>query len=83
MITAEDLTARLKAAFPDARVTLTDLTGGLDHWQAVIVSAAFEGLNPVARHRRVYAALAEEMKGPIHALTLTALTPSEPAPASA
>ena len=81
MITAEDLSARIKAAFPDAEVTLTDLTGGLDHWQAVIVSTAFEGLNPVARHRRVYAALAEEMKGPIHALTMTALTPGEPRPA--
>jgi stress-induced morphogen len=81
MITAEDLSARIKASFPDAEVTLTDLTGGLDHWQAVIVSTAFEGLNPVARHRRVYAALAEEMKGPIHALTMTALTPGEPRPA--
>jgi stress-induced morphogen len=80
MITAEELTARLKASFPDAEVALTDLTGGQDHWQAVIVSSAFEGLSPVARHRRVYAALAEEMKGPIHALTMTALTPSEPRP---
>jgi stress-induced morphogen len=31
----------------------------------------------VARHRLVYAALHEEMKGAIHALTLETLTPSE------
>jgi stress-induced morphogen len=80
MISADELSARLKTAFPDAEVALEDLTGGQDHWKAVIVTRAFEGLNPIARHRRVYAALAEEMKGPIHALTLTALTPDEPRP---
>ncbi len=80
MISADELSTRLKAAFPDAEVALEDLTGGQDHWKAVIVTRAFEGLNPIARHRRVYAALAEEMKGPIHALTLTALTPDEPRP---
>jgi stress-induced morphogen len=81
MITAAELTTRITAAFPDAVIELNDLTGGLDHWQALIVSSAFEGLSPIARHRKVYAALAEEMKGPIHALTLTTLTPNEPRPA--
>jgi stress-induced morphogen len=80
VITAEDLTTRIRAAFPDAIVELHDMTGGLDHWQALIVSEVFAGLSPIARHRRVYAALAEEMKGPIHALTLTTLAPDEPRP---
>ena len=42
-----------------------------------IVSAAFDGCRRVERQRRVYAALAEEMSGPVHALSLTALTPAE------
>ena len=77
MISHDELSTLLKAAFPDAVVTLKDLTGGQDHWQAQIVSAAFSGLTPIARHRKVYAALAEELKGPIHALSLRTLAPGE------
>ncbi len=42
-----------------------------------MVSAAFDGLSRVERQRRVYAALADELRGPVHALSLTALTPAE------
>jgi len=69
--------AKIRAAIPDARVQLKDLTGTEDHWQAEIVSARFAGLSLVQRHRLVMAALAEEMKGPIHALTLDVKTPEE------
>ena len=75
----EDITAKIRAALPDAVVTLQDLTGTRDHWSATIVSAAFEGKSPLERHRLVMAALAEEMKGPIHALTLEVKTPAEAA----
>jgi stress-induced morphogen len=77
MITAAELTDLIKNALPDAEVKLTDLTGGQDHWQAEIRSSAFVGLSQIARHRKVYAALAEEMKGPIHALSLKTLAPGE------
>jgi stress-induced morphogen len=77
MISADQLTTLLKTAFPDAEVNLKDLTGGQDHWQAEIKSDAFAGLSQIARHRKVYAALAEEMKGPIHALSLKTLAPGE------
>ena len=73
----EAITAKIRGALPDARVTLKDLTGTEDHWQAEIVSAAFAGKSLVQRHRMVMAALAEEMKGPIHALTLDVKTPEE------
>lgn len=73
----EAIAEKLRAALPDARIQLKDLTGTEDHWQAEIVSAAFAGLGLVARHRLVMAALAEEMKGPIHALTLEVKTPEE------
>ena len=74
---AEDITAKIRAALPDAAVELQDLTGTADHWKAIIVSAAFSGKTLVERHRIVMAALADEMKGPIHALTLEVKTPDE------
>jgi stress-induced morphogen len=74
---AEDIAARIVAAIPDARVELKDLTGTADHWEATVTSAAFAGKSPIERHRMVFAALAEEMKGPIHALTLRTLVPGQ------
>jgi len=76
-VKAEDIAAKIKLALPDAVVELKDLTGTADHWQATIVSAAFAGKTLVQRHRLVMSALAEEMKGPIHALTLDVKTPDE------
>jgi len=72
-----EIERRLRAAMPDVRIELRDLTGTADHWQAVVVSAAFEGKPPVARQRAVFDALGEMMHGPIHALTLKTLTPAQ------
>lgn len=80
-MTREAITAKIRAALPDARVQLKDLTGTEDHWQAEIVSSAFAGRSLLERHRLVMAALADEMKGPIHALTLDLKTPEEAGPA--
>ncbi len=51
-------------------------TGG-GHLSAKIVSNAFSGLNTVARHRAVYALVADLMPHTIHALSLTVKTPEE------
>ncbi|HEY0193734.1 MAG TPA: BolA family protein [Kofleriaceae bacterium] len=69
--------AKIQASLPDAVVELRDLTGTEDHWHATIVSAGFAGKSLIARHRLVMAALAEEMKGPIHALTMDVKSPDE------
>lgn len=50
---------------------------GRGHFRVEVVSAAFEGMTPVQRHRAVYSALAELMRTDIHALSLSARTPSE------
>jgi stress-induced morphogen len=71
------ITERMQAHFDDIAVTLKDMTGGGDHWEAVFVSDAFAGKSLIARHRAVYAALGELMHGPIHALTFKALTHDE------
>lgn len=76
-MTREEIEAKIRAALPDARVELRDLTGTADHWEALVVSAAFAGKSLIERHRMVFGALSEEMKGPIHALTLKTKTPEE------
>jgi BolA family transcriptional regulator, general stress-responsive regulator len=50
---------------------------GRGHFNVRIVSAAFAGLRPLARHRAVYAALGEMMQTDIHALGIDAQTPEE------
>ncbi len=52
---------------------------GGGHFKLRIVAPEFKGLNLVARHRAVYAALNRHIPNEIHALTITALTPDEAA----
>ena len=73
----KEIVDRIMSAYPDAKVTVSDMTGGGDHWQAVIVTSAFEGMSRLQRQRGVYAALGELMHGPIHALTFKTLTPEQ------
>ena len=68
---------RIQTELPSAEVTLRDMTGTLDHWEAVIISAQFEGMRLISRQQRVYKALGELMTGPIHAFTMQTLTPEE------
>ncbi len=49
------------------------------HFEATVVSEAFAGKLPLARHRMVYATLGDRMGGEIHALQLRTLTPAEAA----
>lgn len=51
--------------------------GGESHFNVLIESAAFIGASRVARQRQVHAALAEELAGPVHALSVKALAPGE------
>lgn len=57
--------------------THISLEGDGQHFFATIVSPEFEGLRPIARHQKVYAALGERMKEEIHALSFKTLTPEE------
>ena len=50
---------------------------GRGHFDVEIVSEAFAGLAPLARHRRVYAALGDMMTTDIHALSIRARVPGE------
>jgi acid stress-induced BolA-like protein IbaG/YrbA len=56
---------------------VVQVRGDGHHFEALIVSAEFEGLTRVRRHQRVYSALGGRMKQEIHALSMTTLTPAE------
>lgn len=51
---------------------------GESHFRLRVVSAAFDGMNRVDRQRLVYSILAEELKGPVHALAVRAVSPTDP-----
>jgi len=71
----EEISAFIKAALPDAEVTITDLAGDGDHYAAHVTSDAFRGLSRVKQHQLVYAALQGRMGGVLHALALTTAIP--------
>jgi acid stress-induced BolA-like protein IbaG/YrbA len=54
-----------------------DVDGDGQHFQATIVSSAFEGKRLIQRHQLVYAALGDRMRAEIHALSMRTLTPAE------
>jgi acid stress-induced BolA-like protein IbaG/YrbA len=51
--------------------------GDGQHFDALIVSTAFEGKSRIERHRLVYAALGDRMRDRVHALSMKTLTPAE------
>jgi BolA protein len=89
----EAIRTKLEAAFSPERLDIEDDSarhhghagaspGGESHFNVTIVARAFADLSRVQRQRAVYAALAEELAGPVHALSLKALAPGEPQPGS-
>ena len=72
---ASEIEDLIKAAFPDAAVTIEDLRGDGDHYACSVVSAAFEGKSRVQQHQMVYAALRGSMGEALHALALQTSVP--------
>ena len=66
----EDLKQRIEAAIPGAQADVIDLTGGGDHFRAVVIAAEFAQLSRIEQHRRVYGVFGTDIGGPIHALSL-------------
>jgi stress-induced morphogen len=72
---ASEIEALIKAALPDARVTIEDLAGDGDHYAAAVVSETFRGKSRVQQHQIVFAALRGRMGGELHALALQTSAP--------
>ena len=74
-MTPGEISALISAHLPGCEVVVESEDN--THFEARVVSAAFEGLAPLGRHRLVYEALGERMGGEIHALSIRAHTPAE------
>jgi stress-induced morphogen len=72
---ASEIEALIRAAVPDARVTIEDLAGDGDHYAAAVVSEMFRGKSRVQQHQIVFAALRGRMGGELHALALQTSAP--------
>jgi BolA protein len=85
---AEAIRDKLTEAFRPTRLEVEDdsarhhghagsRAGGESHFNVLIEAEAFAGTPKVARQRMVYRALAAELAGPVHALSVRALAPGE------
>jgi BolA family transcriptional regulator, general stress-responsive regulator len=85
---AEAIRDKLTEAFQPSRLEVEDdsarhhghagaRAGGESHFNVTIESVAFAGTPKVARQRMIYRALAEELAGPVHALSVRAFAPGE------
>jgi stress-induced morphogen len=72
---AFEIERMIRDAIPDAEVTIRDLAGDGDHYAAKVVSSRFIGLNRIAQHQLVYAALGGRVGGELHALQLQTAVP--------
>ncbi len=88
MSVAETIRGKLEEAFRPTRLDIVDQShlhlghagapdGGESHFRVEISASAFEGKNRVERQRLVYACLADELAGQVHALSVSAKTPNE------
>ncbi len=73
----QSIKSLIEKGLPDASVEVQGDDGV--HFEARVISPAFAGKLPLARHRLVYATLGDLMGGAIHALSLKTLTPEEAA----
>lgn len=74
MVSPEDVKGYIQDGLDCDHISVS---GDGQHFEAVIVSAAFEDKGRLQRHQVVYAALGERMKSEIHALSMKTLTPAE------
>ena len=74
MVTPESIRQSIEAGLECSHV---EVAGDGQHWEAMIVSTAFEGLSLIKRHQLVYAALGDRMREEVHALSMQTLTPAQ------
>ncbi len=74
MVTPESIERSIAAGIPCEHL---QVEGDGQHFQALIVSAQFEGLSKVRQHQLVYGVLGDRMREEIHALSMTTLTPAQ------
>ena len=77
-MTPDQLKTKLETLAPDTQAEVIDLTGTMDHYQALIISPAFQGKMMIEQHRMVFKLVQAEVdSGEVHALTLKTYTPEQ------
>ncbi len=77
-MTSDQLKARIETLAPGTQAEVIDLTGTQDHYQALVISNAFEGKMMIEQHRMVFGLVKPEVdSGELHALTLKTYTPAQ------
>lgn len=75
MVTESEIKNKIESGLSCQSV---QVSGDGHHFEAIVVSAEFEGKRPVARQQLVYATVQSEISsGELHALSLKTLAPSE------
>jgi BolA protein len=85
---ADTIRSKLSSAFAPTRLEVSDDSakhaghsgarpGGESHFTVTIEAAAFTGISRIQRQRKIYAVLAEELAGSVHALSVKATAPGE------
>jgi len=69
----EEIKSLIKAAIPDAEITIEDLAGDNNHYSATIKSKVFSGKSRIDQHKLVYRALGKKMGNELHALALNTM----------
>ena len=74
-MTSDELQSIIAAGLPCEHL---EVSGDGRHWAATVVSPAFEGKRPIARHQLVYATLGQRIQtDEVHALSMKTYTPAE------
>lgn len=71
---AEQIKQLIEAGIPGCQAIVK---GDGDHFEATVVSQAFDGLGMVKQHQLVYGTLGNLLQAEIHALALRTYTPEQ------
>jgi len=74
-MTPAEIEALIAAGLPGCTVQVA--SDDNTHFEATVISDAFEGKRPLQRHQMVYKTLGDRVGNEIHALSIAAHTPSE------
>ncbi len=68
---------RISEELPGAKIYIKNPLRDGQHFYALVVTDLFEGMGAVERHRKILMTMEDELAGPLHALSLKALTTKE------
>lgn len=74
-MTPNEIQSMLESQLPDCSATV--VSDDNTHFEATVISPAFQGKRALQRHQLIYGALGDKVGGDIHALSIQAFTPDE------